>query len=113
MDLSVIIPIYNEEANLPALYQRLRQTLQEQTIIRFELVFVNDGSTDNSLTLIKQYATQDNTVRYIDLSRNFGQQIAISAGLDKALGQAVVILDGDLQDPPELIPALYARLHQG
>ena len=113
MDLSVIIPIYNEEANLPVLYQRLRQTLQEQTIIRFELVFVNDGSTDNSLTLIKQFATQDNTVRYIDLSRNFGQQIAISAGLDKALGQAVVILDGDLQDPPELIPALYARLHQG
>lgn len=113
MDLSVIIPVYNEEANLPALYQRLRETLAQRTVIKYELLFVNDGSTDKSILLLKQYAAQDAAVRYIDFSRNFGHQIAISAGLDKAAGQAVVILDGDLQDPPELIPALYARLQQG
>ncbi len=112
MDLSVVIPVYNEAANLLVLYQRLRQAIQPLTI-RYELLFVNDGSTDISLAVIKKLAEQDVTVRYVDFSRNFGQQIAISAGLDKAAGQAVVILDGDLQDPPELIPALYTQWQQG
>ncbi|PSR55044.1 glycosyltransferase [Adhaeribacter arboris] len=112
MDLSVIIPVYNEAANVLVLYQRLLQAIQPIGI-RYELLFVNDGSTDQSLAIIKELAARDITVRYIDFTRNFGQQIAISAGLDKAMGQAIAILDGDLQDPPELIPELYARYQQG
>ncbi|QNF32013.1 glycosyltransferase family 2 protein [Adhaeribacter swui] len=112
MELSVVIPVYNEAANVLVLYQRLQQVMQPLAI-SYELIFVNDGSTDQSLTLIKELSRQNPWVRYIDFSRNFGQQIAISAGLDKARGNAVVILDGDLQDPPELIPALYAQWQQG
>ncbi len=112
MDLSVIIPVYNEAANVLVLYQRLLQAIQPMGI-RYELLFVNDGSTDWSLSIIKELTFEDNTVRYIDFTRNFGQQIAISAGLDNARGEAIVILDGDLQDPPELIPELYARYQQG
>ncbi|QMU30809.1 glycosyltransferase family 2 protein [Adhaeribacter radiodurans] len=112
MELSVVIPVYNEAANILVLYQRLQQAIRPMAIA-YELVFVNDGSTDQSLALIKQLAQQDAQVRYLDFSRNFGQQIAISAGLDKVRGQAVVILDGDLQDPPELISALYAQWQKG
>ncbi|WP_082318321.1 glycosyltransferase family 2 protein [Hymenobacter sp. DG25A] len=113
MDLSVIIPIYNEEKNIPALYERLRGVLVSMALRSYELVFVNDGSADQSLALIQDLAAQDSRVRYIDFSRNFGHQIAVSAGLDLSRGTAVVIIDADLQDPPELIPALYARLHEG
>lgn len=112
MDLSVVIPVYNEAANVLVLYERLQRAIQPLKL-PYELIFVNDGSTDLSLKIIKDLAAQDATVRFIAFSRNFGQQIAISAGLDKALGKAVVILDGDLQDPPELIPALYAQWQQG
>ncbi len=112
MELSVVIPVYNEAANILVLYQRLQQAIQPLAIA-YELLFVNDGSTDLSLTLIKELAQQNPQVRYIDFSRNFGQQIAISAGLDKARGKAVIILDGDLQDPPELIPALYSQWQKG
>jgi dolichol-phosphate mannosyltransferase len=112
VELSVVIPVYNEAANILVLYQRLQQAIQPLAIA-YELLFVNDGSTDLSLTLIKELAQQNPQVRYIDFSRNFGQQIAISAGLDKARGKAVIILDGDLQDPPELIPALYSQWQKG
>lgn len=112
MELSVVIPVYNEAANVLVLYQRLQQAIQPLAI-QYELLFVNDGSSDSSLALIKELAQQDPRVRYIDFSRNFGQQIAISAGLDKAKGKAVIILDGDLQDPPELIPMLYAQWQKG
>ena len=112
MELSVIIPVYNEAANVLVLYQRLQQAIQPLGIA-YELIFVNDGSTDQSLAIIKELAQQDAQVRYLDFSRNFGQQIAISAGLDKVKGKAVVILDGDLQDPPELIPVLYAQWQKG
>ncbi len=112
MELSVVIPVYNEAANVLVLYQRLQQAIQPLAI-RYELVFVNDGSTDASLALIKELAQQDPQVRYLDFSRNFGQQIAISAGLDKARGKAVIILDGDLQDPPELVPELYRQWQKG
>ncbi|RDC66415.1 glycosyltransferase family 2 protein [Adhaeribacter pallidiroseus] len=112
MELSVVIPVYNEAANVLVLYHRLQQAIQPLAI-SYELLFVNDGSADSSLDLIKQLAQQNTQVRYLDFSRNFGQQIAISAGLDKAKGNAVVILDGDLQDPPELIPALYAQWQKG
>ncbi len=108
----MVIPIYNEEANLLVLYHRLQQTMQTSNL-SYEIILINDGSTDSSLNQIKGLAAQNSHVRYIDFSRNFGHQIAISAGLDYATGQAIVIIDGDLQDPPELIPALYQKLQQG
>jgi len=112
MEFSVIIPIYNEEANIEALYSRLRGVLESMQV-SFEFIFINDGSRDRSLELLHQLAARDERVRYIDLSRNFGHQIAVTAGLDHANGEAVVIIDADLQDPPELIPALYQKLREG
>ena len=114
MELSVIIPIYNEEANLAALYQRLTGVLGGLHLPGgYELLFVNDGSHDGSLALLRALAAGDGRVRYLDFSRNFGHQIAVTAGLDRAEGAAVVIIDADLQDPPELIAALYQKLGQG
>ena len=112
MDLSVVIPIYNEAANIGALHERLSRVLAGLSG-RHELIFVTDGSRDNSLALLLGLAARDERVRYIDLSRNFGHQIAVTAGLDAAAGAAVVIIDADLQDPPELIPELYQKLHEG
>ena len=114
MELSVIIPIYNEEANIGELHRRLLSVLEPMALPGgFELVFVNDGSHDQSLSLLLALAARDERVRYIDLSRNFGHQIAVTAGLDRAAGEAVVIIDADLQDPPELIPLLYDKMRTG
>ncbi|MBF9235832.1 glycosyltransferase family 2 protein [Hymenobacter sp. BT683] len=114
MELSVIIPIYNEEANIGELYRRLLSVLEPMALPGgFELIFINDGSRDRSLSLLLALATRDERVRYIDLSRNFGHQIAVTAGLDRAAGAAVVIIDADLQDPPELIPLLHQRMREG
>ncbi|OUJ73446.1 glycosyltransferase family 2 protein [Hymenobacter crusticola] len=114
MELSVVIPIYNEESNIGELYERLLRVLEPMPLAGgFELIFINDGSRDQSLPLLLNLASRDARVRYIDFSRNFGHQIAVTAGLDRAQGQAVVIIDADLQDPPELLPALYQKLHEG
>jgi glycosyltransferase involved in cell wall biosynthesis len=110
--LSIIIPIYNESLNIHLLYQRLSIVMQKLAK-PYELIFVNDGSRDNSMALIKDLAQQHSEVKYIDLSRNFGHQIAVSAGLDRAEGEAVVIIDADLQDPPELIGDLYNKMQEG
>ncbi|WP_375416337.1 glycosyltransferase family 2 protein [uncultured Hymenobacter sp.] len=112
MELSVIIPIYNEEANIDALYARLRGVM-DMMRVSYEFIFVNDGSRDQSLPLLRALAARDEHVRYLDFSRNFGHQIAVTAGLDQAQGAAIVIIDADLQDPPELIVDLYARFRQG
>ncbi|MCC3155935.1 glycosyltransferase family 2 protein [Hymenobacter sp. 15J16-1T3B] len=112
MDLSVIIPIYNEEVNIPTLYRRLREVIDPMRV-SCEYIFINDGSRDRSLALIHELAAQHADVRYIDFSRNFGHQIAVTAGLDLSTGRAVAIIDADLQDPPELIPQLYAKMHEG
>ncbi|GGG44351.1 putative glycosyltransferase YkcC [Hymenobacter glacieicola] len=114
VDLSVIIPIYNEEANIGSLYERLRSVLDPMALPGgYELIFVNDGSRDQSLALVQTLALRDPRVRYLDFSRNFGHQIAVTAGLDRAEGQAVCIIDADLQDPPELIPQLLQKLQEG
>ena len=115
MDLSVIIPIFNEEANIGELHRRLSALLVSMHLPGgYELVFVNDGSRDGSLPQLLLLAERDpGHVRYLSFSRNFGHQVAVTAGLDRAEGAAVVIIDADLQDPPELIPALYAKLHEG
>lgn len=112
MDISVIIPVYNEETNILRLHSQLRQTLAKLTE-NYEVIFVNDGSTDKSLSLIRELARQEPTVKFIDFSRNFGHQVAVSAGIDKARGAAIIIMDSDLQDPPELITDLYARWQEG
>ena len=111
-DLSVIIPIYNEQGNIPALYNRLKDSVS-QISDNYELIFVNDGSKDYSLIELVKLAQIDRHVFYVNFSRNFGHQIAVSAGLDYCRGNAVVIIDGDLQDPPELIPDLYAKYKEG
>ncbi|HWY38218.1 MAG TPA: glycosyltransferase family 2 protein [Bacteroidia bacterium] len=112
VDFSVIIPIYNEELNIPTLVTRLRPVV-EKTGMSYELVFVNDGSRDNSLQLIKALAQADEHVRYIDFSRNFGHQVAVTAGIDKCKGNIIAIIDADLQDPPELIEEMIALIKQG
>ncbi|GAB2526295.1 glycosyltransferase family 2 protein [Rufibacter soli] len=110
--LSVVIPIYNEEQNLPELYVRLTRTVAALTPW-YELIFVNDGSKDNSLLEILRLSTTDDHVFFLNFSRNFGHQIAVTAGLDASRGEAVVIIDGDLQDPPELITQLYQKHQEG
>lgn len=110
--LSVIIPIYNEEGNIPALFERLNSVVSKMEVEK-EFLFVNDGSRDNSIALIKALAVKNTFVKYIDFSRNFGHQVAVSAGLDKASGDAIVIIDADLQDPPELILEMYEKMQNG
>ncbi len=108
LKLSIIIPIYNESANINLLYERLVKVCNQLTENR-EFIFVNDGSKDDSLQKIKLLHQQDSRVKYIDFSRNFGHQIAVTAGLDQCSGDAVVIIDADLQDPPELILEMYNK----
>ncbi len=110
--ISIIIPIYNEEGNIPELYNRLTKTLATITE-SYEVIFVNDGSRDNSLAMLIQLAEKDSHIYYIDLSRNFGHQLAVSAAIDFCRGEAVAVIDADLQDPPELIKDLYTKLKEG
>jgi dolichol-phosphate mannosyltransferase len=111
-ELSVVVPVFDEEENIPELYHRLRAVLP-QVVQEWEILFVDDGSRDRSWELIRTLAAQDPRVRGLRFSRNFGHQMAFAAGLDHARGQAVVIMDADLQDPPELIPELVAKHREG
>lgn len=109
---SVIVPMYNEEAVIQETYRRIKHVMRELSE-PYELIFVNDGSSDRSADMIKDYSSTDESVILVDLSRNFGHQLAITAGMDYAIGDAVIILDADLQDPPELIPDMVARWQEG
>ena len=109
---SFIIPIYNEEDTLFEMYRRVRAVM-DQMDGSVELVLVNDGSRDRSLSLMRELHEKDPQVCYLSLARNFGHQVAVTAGLNFVRGQAIVILDADLQDPPELIPALVEKWQQG
>jgi polyisoprenyl-phosphate glycosyltransferase len=112
--LSVVIPIYNEQATLSELYRRLTHVLSQNLAeLAYEIVFVNDGSTDGSIQILTKLHADDPGVKVVNLSRNFGHQAAITAGLDYAMGGAVICMDGDVQDPPELIPTLVARWRDG
>lgn len=102
--ITILIPAYNEQEVLKHLYDRLEKLASSVKNYDFEFLFVNDGSRDNTLDIIKSYATKDSRVSYVNLSRNFGKEIAMIAGLDHVTGDACVIIDADLQDPPELIP---------
>lgn len=109
---SFIIPIYNEEETISELYARISAVMNQMDGL-VELIFVNDGSQDQSLRMIRALRQQDSRVCYLNLARNFGHQIAVTAGLNFARGKAVVILDADLQDPPELIPDMVEIWRQG
>ena len=112
VEISVVVPLYNEELNIHELYNRLSKSVKSFTE-NYELLFVNDGSADNTLKELKNYGNNDKHLKYISFSRNFGHQKAILAGLSNASGKAIVIIDGDLQDPPELIPELYSKFSEG
>src|SRR5919106_3597762 len=109
---SVVVPIYNEAQVLPALYRRLTSVLQQMGE-PYEVIFVNDGSTDESSRLLLDFCSKDTRLKVITFSRNFGHQVAITAGLDYSSGDVVIVLDGDLQDPPEVIPQLVAQWQAG
>lgn len=110
--ISVIVPIYNEERTLVELYRRLSVALRDEPG-DYEILLVNDGSHDGSLRIMTELRRDDARVRVLSLSRNFGHQIAITAGLDHAGGDALVIIDGDLQDPPEVVPELLQKWREG
>jgi dolichol-phosphate mannosyltransferase len=109
---SVVVPIWNEEPVIAEMYRRVT-TVMDRTGERWELVCVNDGSRDRSLEMLLELRQSDSRVKVLDFSRNFGHQVAITAGMDFAEGDAVVVMDADMQDPPELIPQLIARWHAG
>lgn len=112
MLLSVVIPVYNEEASLAALMERLGAALRRLDW-DYELVFVNDGSTDETARILERLGAADRRIKLLNFSRNFGHQAAITAGLDFANGDAAVIMDADLQDPPELLPQMAHLIEQG
>lgn len=111
--ISIIIPAYNEEESLPFLYDRLKKMINEINNYEFEILFVNDGSKDNTVELIKKYRKEDNRISYVDFARNFGKETAMIAGLDYATGDCVIFMDADLQDPPELIPEMIKYWEEG
>lgn len=109
--ISIVVPLHNEEETLPVLYDRIRAVMA--SVGSYELVLVDDGSFDGTWTLIENLARKDSGVKGVKLSRNFGQQSALTAGLERASGDAVIMMDGDLQHPPELIPELIAKWREG
>jgi len=111
--ISIIIPAYNEEESLPFLYERLDKLMNEIKNYEFEVLFVNDGSKDKTIQIIKELRNKDTRICYVDFSRNFGKEIAMLAGLDYATGDSVIFMDADLQDPPELIPELIKYWEEG
>jgi polyisoprenyl-phosphate glycosyltransferase len=110
--VTIVIPVYNEAEVLPTLYDRLTRVL-EGLVESYEIIFVNDGSQDDSALFLRDFQARDARVKFLNFSRNFGHQIAITAGLDYSSGQAVVVMDADLQDPPEVIPQLIKQWRKG
>lgn len=111
--VSIVIPVYREEKNISALYQRLEGVIATLPEIQWEYLFVNDGSPDNSLAVLRQLAQRDSKVKVLDLSRNFGKEIALSAGVHHVDADAVICIDADLQHPPELIQKLVEEWQKG
>jgi len=110
--LSIVVPVYNEEEVIPEFHRRLARVLDSLSNPA-EIIFVNDGSTDNSQKIILNLRTTDKRVALVDLSRNYGKEIAMTAGLDHSRGESVIVIDADLQDPPELIPKLIEKWRLG
>ena len=113
LKLDIVIPIYNEQENLPELSRRIRGVCEKLEDVSWQVIYVNDGSHDQSLKVMIQERKKDPRFTVVELSRNFGHQAAIAAGLAHADGDVVICMDGDLQDPPEVIPDLLARWREG
>lgn len=111
--ITILIPAYNEEKSLPELFNRLNKLSKNNNQYNFEFLFINDGSKDKTIDIIKEKSLNDLRISYVNLSRNFGKENAMLAGFDFAKGDAVVIIDADLQDPPELIPEMIHFWEQG
>ena len=105
--LSVIVPCYNEQESLPYFYKEIKKVEKEMEYVDFEYIFVNDGSKDKTLDILRDFAKKDKKVRYVSFSRNFGKEAAMLAGLDYSKGDYVTIMDADLQDPPHLLIDMY------
>lgn len=111
--ISIVVPMYNESQNIDCFYQKVSEVMGALTAYDYEIICVNDGKTDNTLEKIELLATRDKRLKVIELSRNFGKEIALTAGIFEAKGDAVIPIDADLQDPPELIPALIDKWQDG
>lgn len=109
---SIVVPVFNEEKVLNELYRRLTIVMSKLRE-SYEIIFINDGSIDNSLEIMEKLHSKDKRIKIIDFSRNYGQQIATTAGIDYATGEAIVIIDADLQDPPKVIPELVKKWKKG
>ena len=105
--ISVVVPCYNEEEALPVYYKEMCRVMDEMKDVVFELIFVDDGSSDATLGIMKDLNEKDSRCRYLSFSRNFGKEAAIYAGLQKSTGDYVAMMDADLQDPPALLPEMY------
>ena len=111
--VSILVPCYNEEKSLPLLYPELKKLMDEKTDYEWEVLFVNDGSKDNTLNIIKALQSADKRIAYVNLSRNFGKENAMLAGFDYVTGDCMVIMDADLQHPPTLIPQMVSHWEEG
>lgn len=111
--VSIVIPCYNEEEVILETYHRLRDLATRESGYKFEFIFVDDGSKDGTLSLLRRIAANDNRTKVVVFSRNFGHQLAVTAGLDEAIGDAVVVIDADLQDPPYVITKMLAKWNEG
>jgi dolichol-phosphate mannosyltransferase len=111
--ISIVVPTYNEEGNIEVLYHEIRVVFESIKLVDFELIYVNDGSSDRSLECIKRLSQEDKRIRFLSFSRNFGHQNALKAGLDHADGDAIISMDADLQHPPSLIPKMIQRWKEG
>ena len=105
--ISVIVPCYNEEESLPIFYKAIKKVILKMNNVSFEVIFIDDGSSDKTLSIIKEFSKKDKNIRYISFSRNFGKEAAIYAGLEYSTGDFLTLLDADLQEPPELIEKMY------
>lgn len=111
--ISIIIPCFNEEKNIPLVLGAVKQIFAEKIPAEYEVIFVDDGSTDNTLNLLRELSATDNAVKYISFSRNFGKEAALYAGIKNASGDYAAVMDADLQDPPELLIDMYKELQAG
>ena len=110
---SVVVPCFNEQESLPIFYEAMENVIKDMKELEFEYLFVDDGSTDSTIDILRALSEKDDKVHYLSFSRNFGKEAAMYAGLSNAVGDYVVIMDADLQDPPAILPEMYGYIEQG